>query len=105
MTADPQSVARDWITIWQSELTAAATDPELIEGFTRMVDLWARAGLAAAALLPGGADAAAGRAGAWPQTGAAAAAAAPDARDAAIERLAERVAELERIVAGLTPDR
>jgi hypothetical protein len=99
---DPQAVARDWITIWQSELTAAATDPELIEGYTRMIDHWARAALAAAALLPGGADGAAGRAGAWAQAGAAAAAATPDARDAAIERLAGRVAELERIIAGLT---
>jgi hypothetical protein len=110
MSLDPKAVARDWITIWQSELTASATDPELIEGFIRMVDQWARAAQASAALLPGPADAAGGRADgradgrswAWPPAGAAAAAAAPDARDAAIERLAERVAELERIIAGLT---
>jgi hypothetical protein len=118
MSLDPKAVARDWITIWQSELTASATDPELIEGFIRMVDQWARAAQASAALLPGPADGAGGRSDgradgradgrsdgrswAWPPAGAAAAAAAPDARDAAIERLAERVAELERIIAGLT---
>jgi len=101
MSGDPQQIARDWITIWQSELTAAASDRELAELFVRLVDQWAAAAQAAACLLPGGADGAAGRAGAGPPAGAAAAAAAPDARDAAIERLAERVAELERIIAGL----
>jgi len=100
MSSDPQQIARDWITIWQSELTAAATDRELTELYVRLVDHWAQAAQAAACLLPGGAGDAAGRAGAGAPAGAAAAAAAPDARDAAIERLAERVAELERIIAG-----
>jgi hypothetical protein len=107
MTVDPQQMARDWITIWQSELNAAATDRELLEGFTRLVDQWAQAAQAAAALLPGADDArrrraAAGCAGAGTPAGAAPAAAASDARDAAIERLAERVAELERIIEGLS---
>jgi len=100
MSGDPQQIARDWITIWQSELTAAATDRELTEGFVRLVDQWAAAAHAAASLLPRGPDAADGRTWAGAPPGAAAAAAAPDARDAAIERLAERVAELERIIAG-----
>jgi len=103
MTSDPQQVARDWITIWQSEMKAAATDRELLEGFRTLVDQWAQAAQAAASLLPGAHDAARGCAGAGAAAGAAAAAAAPDARDAAIERLAERVAELERLVARLSP--
>jgi hypothetical protein len=102
MTCDPQQLARDWITIWQSELNAAATDRELLDGFVRLVDQWAKAAQAAATLLPGGDDDEGGCAGSRPPAGAAAAAAAPDARDAAIERLAERVAALERIIAKLS---
>jgi hypothetical protein len=102
MSGDPQQVARDWITIWQSEMKAAASDRELLEGFRTLVDHWAQAAQAAAAFLPGGDDAKRGGAGAGQPAGAAAAAAAPDARDAAIERLAERVAELERVIARLS---
>ncbi len=101
-------MARDWITIWQSELNAAATDRELVEGYMRLVDQWAQAAQAAASLLPGPApspsdcdDAAHRRAGAGAQAGPAAAADAPDARDLAIRELAGRVADLERILAEL----
>ena len=36
---DPQAQARDWITIWQSELTALATDREAVDAWTRLVTL------------------------------------------------------------------
>ncbi|MEJ0048253.1 MAG: hypothetical protein WDN04_20605 [Rhodospirillales bacterium] len=94
---DPQAQARDWITIWHSELTAMATDRELVDGWARLVTLWAEAAERAARLLPGGVpDGAAGRAGPAAPPGPAAPVAAPDARDATIQRLADRVAELER---------
>jgi hypothetical protein len=98
---DPRQTARDWITIWQSELTAAATDRELLEGLTRLINQWAQAAQAAATMLPAAPDAADGRARAGAAAGAEAADAAPDARDLAIERLARRVEELERVLAGL----
>jgi hypothetical protein len=103
---DPQALARDWITIWQSELAALATDRELHESWIRWVTLWAQAAHAATSLLPGAApphEPAPGRAGSAAPAGPAAPVAAPDARDATIERLAERVAELERRLAGLLP--
>jgi hypothetical protein len=98
---DPQSLARDWITIWQSELAALATDREMHEAWLRLVGLWADAANAAARLLPGPAavEPAGGRTGAVAAAGAAPAMAAPDPRDAAIERLAARVEELERRLA------
>jgi hypothetical protein len=97
---DPQGQARDWITIWQSELTALATDREMVDAWTRLVTLWAETAERAARLLPAGApDAAGGRTGPAAPAGAAAPVAAPDARDATIQRLADRVAELERRLA------
>jgi hypothetical protein len=105
----PGPVLRDWITIWQSELSAAATDPELVQAWTKLVALWATGARAATTLLPpppqGAADDAARRAGSAASSGSAPADAAPDAGDAAqarlIERLARRVEDLERRLAGL----
>jgi hypothetical protein len=114
----PSSLVEDWITIWQSELSAAATDPELVQGWARLVALWATTARTAASFLPPvpaagrAADAAAGNAGPAPPPRATPAAAAPDAggatgqpdpRDAAIEHLARRVEELERRLAELAP--
>src|SRR5271156_1514523 len=98
---DPQGQARDWITIWQSELTALATDREAVDAWTRFVTLWAETAERAARLRPGGGalDGAGGRAGPAAPAGAAAPVAAFDARDATIQRLADRVAELERRLA------
>ena len=96
--ASPAALWQDWITIWQSELAAMATDREAQQAFTRLVALWAEGARAAGAWLP---DGSAGRAGAKSSQGAAAPAAAPDARDLAIERLARRVEELERRLGGL----
>jgi len=96
---DLQAMARDWVAIWQSEFTALAADRETQEAWARWVTAWAAAAEAAAALLPVGHDGVGGARSTAP-AGAAAAVAAPDARDDAIRRLAERVAELERRLAG-----
>jgi hypothetical protein len=104
---DLQALARDWITLWQSELTAAAADRELQETWQALAGLWA--GVAGAMLrgLPRGAPdgrghpTASGRAKAAASARPAPAAAAPDARDAEIDRLAGRIAELERRLADL----
>ena len=106
MTIDFQQMARDWITIWQSEFNAAAHDRELLEGFAKMVNHWAHAAQIAASFLPAAppsSDHERGRAGSGASAGATAPDAASDARDAALQRLVERVAELERIIAGFAP--
>jgi hypothetical protein len=106
---DLQTVTADWITIWQSELAAMAIDREMHEAWVRMMTVWAQATSAAARLLPLSpsvrADGPAGHAGSAAPPGAAAAMAAPDARDAAIQRLADRVDELERRIRTLTASR
>jgi len=106
---DLQALARDWITLWQSELTAAVADREVQESWQTLAALWA--GVAGAMLhgLPRGlADGAAGPfgAGAFAPPRAASPAAASDARDAEVQRLARRVDELEARLAKLeTPRR
>ncbi len=103
----PQAIAADWITIWQSEMAALATDREMHEAWTRMVALWAQTAQAAARLLPATlattADGAAGRAGPAAPPRPTPAMAAFDARDAALQRLADRVEELERKLRALSP--
>jgi hypothetical protein len=104
---DLQALARDWITLWQSELTAAAADREVQETWQTLAGLWAGVAAAMLAGLPRGAGDGAARTPRASRAGAAAparpapAAAAPDARDAEIDRLAGRVAELERRLADL----
>jgi hypothetical protein len=93
-------LARDWITLWQSELAALATDREAQETWQTLMALWAGAAGAMLQALPrAGHDGAGARPTYAPRP--AAAAAAPDPRDAEIERLARRVAELERRLAEL----
>ena len=118
---DLRKLAQDWITLWQSELAGLAVDREAQETWQAMLALWA--GVAAAMLraMPRDDQAATARrrhpasrpaastgeahehaerrAGPVAAAGAAPVAAAPDARDAEIDRLAERVAELERRLA------
>lgn len=123
---DPQDLARDWITLWQSELTALAADREMRENWQAAVGFWAdlassilrdmpssrgspsphdtasqSAGSRHAAPQHGGPRNAATRpAGTDDATRTAAPAAASDARDAEIERLDRHVAALEaRLVA------
>ena len=105
--ADLQALARDWITLWQSELAATAVDREAQEGVQALVALWAGAAGAMLSAMPRGMHEP-GPFSAQPfGTGtpvaprAAAAAAAPDARDAEIERLGRLVGELERRLADL----
>jgi hypothetical protein len=89
----------DWVTLWQSELSALAVDRECHEAVAAFATAWA----AAVARHDGAAtghDRPAGRAGpdaaAWP-----APPVAPlDARDGELASLRHRVAELERRIAG-----
>jgi hypothetical protein len=45
-------LARDWITLWQSELAALAADTETVEAWTRLLSLWAGAAAAGLRLAP-----------------------------------------------------
>jgi uncharacterized membrane protein YccC len=111
---DPRKLAQDWITLWQSELSAMAADPEMRESWQTVMAFWAGTMSAMLRGLP--------RAGASERPGnpaadrhdrtdghartadaprAAPAHAASDARDAQIERLARNVAALERRLADL----
>jgi hypothetical protein len=94
------SLAEDFVALWQSELTAMAADRELRETWTAMVTLWAGTTNAALQAMqrvkhehPPGSPAAAQPPGAAP------AAAASDSGLAQIEQLSRRVAELEQILA------
>jgi hypothetical protein len=111
---DPRKLAQDWITLWQSELSAMAADPEMRESWQTMMALWAGTMSAMLCSLPRGGPseqpgnpAADRHDRAHRQTRAADAPrptptdAAPDARDAEIERLARNVAALERRLADL----
>ena len=40
---DLEALARDWITLWQSELAAIATDREAQESWQAILALWAGA--------------------------------------------------------------
>ena len=101
--ADPiaalQELTRDWITVWQSELTAVAVDREAQESWQSVISLWAGAAGALLTFVPprGQGDARRPRA----EAGAAAAPVAPDAGAAEVERLGQRIAELERRLADL----
>ena len=98
MTAG-QGDPRDWITIWQSELSAAATDRERAEAWSGLVGLWAEWARVIALSGLAGSDGSARPAARPSSAGAAAAADAPDARDRVIAGLAARVDELERRLA------
>lgn len=111
--ADLDSLARDWITLWQSEIAALAHDREAAETVSRLAALWA--GLASSWLRaappsyppppypPSSHEPHAAAPAAAP--GAAAAAAAPDAGVAQIGELlgelAERLGGIERRLASL----
>jgi hypothetical protein len=98
---DMQSLARDWITVWQSEIAAVACDREVQETWQMLAGLWA--GVASLMLqgLPRGQPDGYPPIRARPSATARPppAAAASDSRDAEVERLARRVAELERRLA------
>lgn len=111
---DLAALARDWITLWQSELAAMIIDREAQETAQTLLALWAGAlasviqAMPREASYPGWPQAAAGRErdrGAsaahapWP----APAASPSDPRDAEIERLHCRLAALEQRLAELAP--
>ncbi|MFN6956295.1 MAG: hypothetical protein ACK4PG_16020 [Acetobacteraceae bacterium] len=106
---DLDSLAEDWIALWQSEIAGLAADPELAEQWAAWAALgaaWMRAAAAAAPRFrgPAGHDGPA----APPRPAPAAAASGPggDARDGggrdpARDAMAARLAELERRLADL----
>jgi len=103
---DLLELARDWITLWQSELAALAADREAQESWQTLLALWAgTAGTMLAAAprgWPGGfGERADRRAGSAAAPGPAPAAAAPDPRDAEIERLNRRIGALEQRLADI----
>jgi hypothetical protein len=109
-TSRARGLAQDWITLWQSELSAMAADPEMRETWQTMMALWAGTMAASLRAMPrdwpphgpsGRHDQTARGAGTADAPRATPAAAAPDARDAEIERLARHVAALERRLADI----
>lgn len=103
-----KNLAEDFVAVWQSELAAMAADRELREDFTAMLNLWAQAARAAAALLPPIRpihDASPRGAGTVEPPGAAPAAVASGPSLDEVERLNRRVAELEQRLAELIEQR
>ncbi|GAB0119171.1 hypothetical protein Acid7E03_32430 [Acidisoma sp. 7E03] len=106
---DFRALAEDWIAIWQSEITAYLMDPETQAQWAALTALWAEAAQAMLRGMPGGFGSSrerrstpATRPAARPDAapGAAPAPPAPDPRDDEVRRLEQRVAELERRLAG-----
>ncbi len=96
------TLAQNWQTIWRSELQALAVDREVADMIDAAAQAWAAwfavlqaASDSARSVFPGAIPAA----GADAPARATAAAAAPDPRDGVVERLEQRVAELERRLA------
>ena len=103
---DPRKLAQDWITLWQSELSAIAADPEMRESWQSMMAIWAGTMSSVLRGLPRASasdhhERTGGQARAADAPRSPPAAAAPDTRDAEIERLARHVAILERRLAEL----
>ncbi len=94
------SLAEDFVALWQSELTAMAADRELRETWTAMITIWAGTTNAALQALPRVKhDHPPGSAAAAQPARPAPAAPASDPGLDQIEQLSRRVAELEQILA------
>jgi hypothetical protein len=98
-----ENLAKDFVAVWQSELTAMAADRELREGWAAILNLWAQAAGAAAALLPHNAPLGGSSTAQPPRPAPAAVASGPGVD--AVEQLSCRVAELEQRVAELLEQR
>ena len=103
---DLQKLAQDWITLWQSELSAMAADTEMHEAWQATMTLWVRTIAStlrstAWTRASGAYDRAGRQAGTAEASRTPPADVAPDPRDAEIERLAGHVAALERRLADL----
>ncbi|HTQ71912.1 MAG TPA: hypothetical protein VMH92_10520 [Acidocella sp.] len=98
-----ENLAKDFVAVWQSELTAMAADRELRETWAATLGLWAQAACAAAALLPHESPAGSPRP-AQPARAAPVAAASGPGLDE-VEQLSRRVAELEQRLAALLEQR
>ena len=101
-----EEMARDWITLWQSELSAIASDREMQEAWVRLLSFWAGAATAMLRAMPpertsdlARREQPGGSAGPSPQAGATAAPLAPSPGDAALERIDRRLACLEERLA------
>ncbi len=92
---ESRQMALNWVTIWQSELAALAADREAQESWVASVAAWAEASQAMLGVWSSRHDTRADA-----PAGTAPPVAASDDRDDAIGRLAERVAALERRLAG-----
>ena len=100
-----RALARDWITIWQSELAGLAADREAQETWQKLLALWGEAAWAvlgaAAGAPPQAREHPDGSTGTAQPPRTAPAAAAPDARDGEIARLGARLDALEQRLAEL----
>ncbi|HQU04436.1 MAG TPA: hypothetical protein PLT25_06935 [Acidocella sp.] len=94
-------LAEDWVALWQSELTAMASDRELRESMAAMVALWASTANAALSMMHTPYDQAARTAQHTQPPGAAPVAAASQPRLDEVEQLNRRIAELEQRLAQL----
>lgn len=94
-----EKLAKDFVAVWQSELTAMAADRELRECWVATLALWAQAANAAAALMPHEPAPGSPRPAQPARTTPAHAASGAGLDE--VERLSRRVAELEQRLAQL----
>jgi hypothetical protein len=99
-------LARDWITLWQSELNAIALDPESLRSWRSTIQTWSTFATCVLQMMPKASPKLpddAERTPPWSESKARAAstASAPDPRDDEIIRLSQHIAQLERRMANL----
>ena len=94
-----EQLAKDFVAVWQSELTAMAADRELRESWAATLGLWAQAASMAAAMLPHDPPPRSPGAAQPPRSAPAAAASGPGLDE--VQQLSRRVAELEQRLAEL----